>query len=168
MNVSSGIICGSNFTLAYNVEYEGLNAVGEIQSSVGKILATSVSQSLSLSIPDDNSTGVRTEMSFSDTGETVSDLTVGLDITHSYVGDLKVQLISPQGSIVTLHNNSGAGDDNILGEYPLTLSPFDDLSQLNGEALDGSWALTIVDSERQDVGALNYFEIKNKGTVVCQ
>ena len=52
---------------------------------------------------------------------TLSALTVDLDITHTWRGDLEVTLISPLGTEVVLHNRGGSSADDLLGNYPGTL-----------------------------------------------
>ncbi|MBL8261571.1 MAG: trypsin-like serine protease, partial [Xanthomonadaceae bacterium] len=42
---------------------------------------------------------------------------VAVNIVHTYIGDLKVDLIAPDGSVYVLHNRSGGGTDNINQTY---------------------------------------------------
>ncbi|MFC9489666.1 S8 family serine peptidase, partial [Streptomyces hydrogenans] len=46
------------------------------------------------------------------TGNAPATLKVGVDIKHTYIGDLKVDLIAPDGSVYNLHNRTGSGTDN--------------------------------------------------------
>ena len=50
---------------------------------------------------------------FSEAG-TVAAIAVEVDISHSYIGDLRVSLDSPAGTEVVLHGRTGGGTDNEL------------------------------------------------------
>ncbi len=90
-----------------------------------------------------------------DTAGTVSEVSVDLDITHTFQGDLIVSLMSPAGTSVVLHNRTGSGTDNIVGNYPETLAPAGDLGAFVGEEMVGDWTLTVSDNAGGDQGALN-------------
>ncbi len=68
-----------------------------------------------LAIPDNNPTGVTSTMNFAQTGS-VASVRVKVGITHTFQGDLQVTLIAPDGTSVLLHNQTGAGTDNINTE----------------------------------------------------
>jgi subtilisin-like proprotein convertase family protein len=113
-------------------------------------------QSLSpgVAIPDNNATGVTSTMTFAQTG-TVAGIKVRVGITHTYQGDLQVSLIAPDGTSVLLHNQSGAGTDNINTEYPDLTAPAGALSAFTGKSIAGAWKLKVADLAAQDVGTLN-------------
>ncbi len=78
---------------------------------------------------------------------TVSDVSVTVDITHTWRGDLLVQLVSPDNQIVTLHNRVGGSADDITETY--TLEYGDDVS------INGDWQLRMNDNYYLDSGILN-------------
>jgi len=86
---------------------------------------------------------------------TVSDLAVFVDISHTYISDMIVELISPAGTIVRLHKNQGSGDDDLVGWYPTDITPFDSLDVLLGEDIQGDWMLHVVDVGHYDYGTIN-------------
>ena len=86
---------------------------------------------------------------------TVSDIEVFVDITHPYIGDLVVWLVSPWGTEIRLHNRTGLGNDNISGWYPSQLTPAQSLAALVGEPTDGEWVLHVRDNSAPYVGQLN-------------
>jgi C1A family cysteine protease len=98
-----------------------------------------------LSIPDDNQTGVSSTISVS-SSTSVGSLAVAVDITHTYIGDLTVEL-THGGRTATLHAQVGGSDDNIRKTF--TVSDF------NGTSRSGAWTLTVRDTYGQDVGTLN-------------
>lgn len=105
------------------------------------------SPSINLAIPDDNQTGIT--HSFEVTGEElrVEHVILTVDIDHSYRGDLKIILTSPDGtqSILAATNDSPEkGYDN----YPL-------LSVRHwGESSLGTWTLRVIDNFTFDTGTL--------------
>ncbi len=78
---------------------------------------------------------------------TVSAVSVAVDITHDWRGDLLVQLVSPDNQIVTLHNRAGGSADNIVETYTLE---YDDVVSISGD-----WQLRMNDNYYLDSGVLN-------------
>ena len=70
---------------------------------------------------------------------------VDVDIQHTYIGDLRVDLVAPDGSTYLLHNRSGGSTDNLVRNYSVDLS---------AEDLDGNWRLRVTDRGRGDTGTL--------------
>jgi secreted trypsin-like serine protease len=75
---------------------------------------------------------------------------VAVNIVHTYIGDLKVDLIAPDGSIYVLHNRAGGSADNINQTYTVNLS---------SEALNGTWNLRVNDNAGGDVGYINSWSV---------
>jgi subtilisin-like proprotein convertase family protein len=121
-----------------------------------------------LAIPDNDSQGVRATVSFSETEELATDIKVSIDLSHTYISDLKITLTSPSGVSVVLHDGTGYSSNNIVGVYPTDLSAEEDLSIFNGEELNGDWTLSVVDSVGSDVGVLNSTSIENGQAPVCR
>jgi serine protease len=84
------------------------------------------------------------------TGNGSATTPVAVNIVHTYIGDLKVDLVAPDGSIYVLHNRTGAGTDNIVQTYTVNLS---------GEALNGTWNLRVNDNAGGDTGYINSWSI---------
>jgi secreted trypsin-like serine protease len=79
-------------------------------------------------------------------GTASSASTVEVHIVHTYIGDLVVSLIAPDGSSYTLQNRSGGSADNINRTYTVNLS---------SEARNGTWRLRVRDAAAQDVGRID-------------
>ena len=62
---------------------------------------------------------------------------VAVNIAHTYIGDLMVDLVAPDGSVYVLHNRTGGGADNINQTYTVNLS---------SEAANGTWKLRVNDN----------------------
>jgi len=89
----------------------------------------------------------------------IDELQVTVDITHTYIGDLTLTLASPTGTAVALHSRSGAGANNIVGTYPLDLTPAESLDLLAGESATGTWQLAAHDHANQDTGTFNAWSL---------
>ena len=80
------------------------------------------------------------------TGNGSATTPVAVNIVHTYKGDLKVDLVAPDGSVYVLHNRSGGSADNIIQTYSVNLS---------SEALNGTWRLRVNDNAGGDTGYMN-------------
>ena len=109
-----------------------------------------------LDIPDNASQGVNSVLSISEPG-LISNVTVVVDITHSYFGDLRVSLISPEQTAIVLHDRQGASTDDLVKTYDVHTTP--GLAALQGKPMAGEWQLAISDHARKDVGALRRWEL---------
>ena len=68
-----------------------------------------------------------------------------MDISHTYVGDLRVSLLSPAGTEVVLHENAGGSADYLVRTFTSTTTPT--LSALAGQPAAGAWRLKVMDRE---------------------
>ena len=84
------------------------------------------------------------------TGNGSATTPVAVNIVHTYIGDLVVSLIAPDGSVYTLHNRTGGSADNINQTYTVNLS---------GEALNGTWKLRVQDAAGGDTGYINSWSV---------
>ena len=84
------------------------------------------------------------------TGSGSSTTAVAVNIVHTYIGDLKVDLVAPDGSVYVLHNRTGGSADNIVQTYTVNLS---------SEALNGTWNLRVNDNATADTGYINSWSI---------
>jgi subtilisin-like proprotein convertase family protein len=107
---------------------------------------------------------------------TIDNLTIAVDITHTWVRDLTVTLISPAGTQVklvdrpctnvALNNIQATFDDEgialICANNPAvggTIIPFEALSAFVGEHTEGTWTLRVADQANQDGGSINGWTI---------
>jgi len=110
-------------------------------------------------------------------GYTIGDLNVNMDITHTWIGDIRVTLEGPAAigspSIILLDIPCGdfqnincimdddggtpacAGNPAISGN----IAPVDPLSSLNTLPADGEWVLKVFDFNNEDGGTINSFSI---------
>ncbi|HEX6686634.1 MAG TPA: proprotein convertase P-domain-containing protein [Candidatus Limnocylindrales bacterium] len=83
-------------------------------------------------------------------GNAPAALKVEVNITHTFIGDLVVTLIAPDGSLYVLHNRSGGSADNIVTTYTVNAS---------SEVANGTWRLRVADQANIDVGTLNVWSL---------
>ncbi|MEU8417608.1 MULTISPECIES: S8 family peptidase [Amycolatopsis] len=75
---------------------------------------------------------------------------VAVNITHTYVGDLVIDLVAPDGTSYRLKGSSGDSSDNINTTYTVNAS---------AEAANGAWKLKVQDVYRIDTGSLNSWSL---------
>lgn len=93
----------------------------------------------------------------------IGDVDVDVDITHTFRGDLIVELTSPQGTTVRLHNRTGGSADNLVVSYDQGIVNPDGPGSLNdfiGQPVQGVWTLLVSDNATTDVGTLNSWKLK--------
>ncbi|MGW8983985.1 M28 family metallopeptidase [Streptomyces parvus] len=85
------------------------------------------------------------------TGNAPAALQVGVDIKHTYRGDLVVDLLAPDGSAYRLKNSSsGDSADNVITTYTVNAS---------SEVANGSWKLRVQDVYRSDTGYIDSWKL---------
>ena len=94
----------------------------------------------------------------------IGDVDVSVNITHTWKGDLTVELVSPGGVSVMLHNRTGGGADNVMETYDDDGGgKFPDapglLSALELTQSGGTWLLRVQDNAFQDIGTLNSWQL---------
>jgi subtilisin-like proprotein convertase family protein len=114
-------------------------------------------ESPSVPIPDNNPAGIERILAVAATG-LVDLIEVSVDITHTFIRDLIVTLVSPTGMTARLHQRSGGASDDIEKTYTPATTP--DLQALHGLAVQGDWRLQVSDMEAVDVGTLNRWALK--------
>lgn len=109
-----------------------------------------------------------------DVSGSITDVNVTLNATHTYRGDLLVQLTSPRGTTVTLSDNTGEAQDDFVGTVfddqatvgiadaesaEGSFQPSSELAAFNGEDPNGTWTLSITDTAGGDIGNLSGWSI---------
>ncbi|GGU70738.1 peptidase M4 [Streptomyces litmocidini] len=103
-----------------------------------------------VSIPDNGVAVTSTVNVTGVTGNAPTNLQVGVDIVHTYIGDLVVDLIAPDGSVYNLSNRAGGSADNINQTYTVNAS---------SEVANGAWKLRVQDKASVDTGYINSFKL---------
>ncbi|MFD5430278.1 M28 family metallopeptidase [Streptomyces sp. NPDC127084] len=85
------------------------------------------------------------------TGNAPSALQVGVDIKHTWRGDLVIDLVAPDGSTYRLKNSSGSDSaDDVVTTYTVNAS---------SETANGTWQLKVQDVARYDTGYINSWKL---------
>ncbi|WP_406497536.1 M4 family metallopeptidase [Streptomyces sp. NBC_00846] len=85
------------------------------------------------------------------TGNAPSTLKVGVDITHTWRGDLVIDLVAPNGTTYRLKNSSISDSaDNVQTTYTVNASAV---------AANGTWKLKVQDVYSGDTGKINSFKL---------
>lgn len=103
-----------------------------------------------VTIPDNDPAGASSSIEITDT-ETIASLTVDLDITHTYVGDLQV-VLHHGDTAQTIWQREGGSADDIQGSF--------DVTAFDGQSLAGTWRLSVVDMAAWDEGTINGWSLR--------
>jgi subtilisin-like proprotein convertase family protein len=115
-----------------------------------------VEEAPGIAIPDSSPGGVVRALNVVTAGS-VLDLSLEVDITHTYIGDLRVALVSPLGTRVVLHDRGGGSTDNLIRAWRVSNTAA--LAPLIGQAAAGAWRLEVADLAAVDVGKLNRWKL---------
>ena len=189
-NSSSTVHASLNMTLAAGTYYISVTGVGNGNpltdgysdyASIGQYSMTgstnaTFSNTTSVAISASGTPTITSDIVVSGLSGAITDVNLGLDITHTWDNDLDVTLIAPDGTRVDLFSDIGSSDDNftntILDDEAATsidtaTAPFtgtfrpenDPLSLLDAKAPNGTWTLEIFDDTANDGGSLNEWSI---------
>lgn len=84
-----------------------------------------------------------------------------LEIDHTYIGDLSVRLISPDGVATVLHDRTGGSADNIRKSFGISAG---------GKPVNGTWKLLTTDHASGDTGTLRSWSLSfgdDTGGSIC-
>jgi len=121
------------------------------------LVPVSYSNNTVMSIPDNKRNGIKSFIDVPDS-LTIWDMACEVNITHTYISDLVVKLISPSRTEVVLHNRDGGWTENIYQTYYPT--------EFRNENSEGAWTLLISDNYKYDVGTLDSWTLTLNGIPV--
>ncbi|MFH7594305.1 M4 family metallopeptidase [Streptomyces racemochromogenes] len=104
-----------------------------------------------VAIPDSPGPAVTSSVAVTGiTGNAPSTLKVGVKITHSYIGDLQIDLVAPNGTSFRLQNSSSDSTANLDKTYTVNASAV---------AANGTWKLKVQDKAAADTGTITDFKL---------
>ena len=109
-----------------------------------------------LQIPDNDPVGVTSQINI-DTSGSLRDIAINLDISHTFIRDLLVELEAPSGQSVLLHNREGGATHDIKRTFDRT--NLSELEMFIGQTIQGLWTLRLKDLEERDDGTLNAWSL---------
>lgn len=210
----------SGFILTFNPAFEGLHegvvtipsndpTVPQFRFAVKATAVRRASSQLFLYrgntlIPDGNAAGVTINIPVAGVGSVIDvDFLIdgtncgdpaAVGLQHNYVGDLKMVLLSPAGTRVTLmdrpgignfgssgsnfcgtvlddqgggpgiNNITSSGTDGLPPPYSATFTPLEPLAAFNGENADGVWKLQVSDNQSPDSGYIREASVRITGS----
>ena len=110
---------------------------------------------LGAAIPDNDANGITDTITVND-GQIISSVSVTVNITHTWQGDLIVEVTSPAGTTERLHDRSGGSADDIHQTYVLP-------SEFDNESSAGTWTLSVSDNAGADTGTLDDWTLEVTG-----
>ena len=153
----------------------------ELRSGLTSLNPALFNNNTALAIPDANTNGIDSTINVTGVVGALGKVTVSLYLTHTFDGDVTLELIGPDGTIVPLARNRGGSndnfgasctpfsarttfDDNAPSSITFAPAPFlgahrpeEPLSVFEGKsgaAVNGTWRLRVSDGFTGDVGTL--------------
>ncbi|QLE01506.1 proprotein convertase P-domain-containing protein [Galbibacter sp. BG1] len=127
-----------------------------------------------VNIPSEGANSVTSKINILQDGF-LNNITVSVNITHTWLEDLSLSLISPSGTVIPLLSEQCGEQNDIVavfsdeGGIPNcqnsipslsgTIKPEEALSKINGEPAKGVWRLKVDDANDEDGGTINSFEL---------
>ncbi|MFD3926722.1 S8 family serine peptidase [Streptomyces sp. NPDC058614] len=130
---------------------DATKTVQAVSGSGGSTGGTTFTSTSAVAIPDAGS-AIESPITVSGrTGNAPTALQVGVDITHTYRGDLVIDLVAPDGSTYRLKAASSSDSaDNVSTTYTVDAS---------SETANGTWKLRVQDTAAQDTGTVNSWKL---------
>ena len=139
----------------------GQGATSNVQLSLYPVAQSNDCRNPARAIPDNNATGIRDTITVA-SSFVVNAVEVSVNISHTYKGDLTVDLVHG-ATTVRLHNRTGGSADNIITTYPTLTAPTASLTAFNGVSGVGAWNLLVADRASLDTGTLNQWCLVLRG-----
>ena len=184
-------VCGTPVVLNLLIKSDQIvsSSTFTLQSGVQQPLVQ-LNNTSTVNIPDDNLAGVDSVIAVNNLSSILEDVTVSVNIIHPRVADLTLQLIGPDGTVVTLSRTNGVGGANYgvdcfiettfddaaatsisTGTAPFIGSfkpqqPLATFAGKSGSGLNGNWRLHVVDSVTNQTGSIQCWTL-NLATATC-
>ncbi|MEU5614697.1 M4 family metallopeptidase [Streptomyces sparsogenes] len=156
INSSTGLISGTPTTTGSGTvtvtvtDSAGKSATTSFTWTVNTTGGNVFENTADVAIPDAGA-AVTSPITVSRAGNAPSNLQVGVDIVHTYRGDLVIDLVAPDGTAYRLKNSSSLDSaDNVKTTYTVDAS---------SEQAVGTWKLRVQDVYSQDTGYINSWKL---------
>ncbi|MGV9284511.1 M4 family metallopeptidase [Streptomyces sp. NPDC003730] len=111
---------------------------------------TTFENAANVNIPDYGSAVTSSVTVSGRTGNAPSNLKVGVDIVHTWRGDLQIDLVAPDGSTYRLKNSGNDSADDVHETYTVNAS---------SETANGTWKLRVQDLGPADTGYIDAWRL---------
>lgn len=175
-NITAPIISAANCRIMVEAVDNIFFAINSEDFAIGYTVTKTCNEytaTPNVNIPDNANTYEISTIEVSESA-TITGISVGVNITHTYKGDMQLVLVGPNNEevnlissffckngnlIVTFDDNATAFDCNNT-ELNETYQPENALSAFNGENAKGTWSLKYADLGVGDTGTLNSWFIE--------
>lgn len=106
-----------------------------------------------VAIPDNSAMGITAAIAIEDR-RAIENLYVRVDVAHPTRGDLRIDLVAPDGTTVILQQISFDRGPDVRTTFGLTAAPVESLHVLRGRSAAGTWRLVVRDQRTRDTGTL--------------
>ncbi len=148
----------------------------DVTTTSGTSTVSAASGTISLAIPDNNTTGVTSVLNIAGVpaGATVTNVSITFNATHTFDADLDISISGPNGVSIDLSSDNGSLNDNYVntvfsnsavtaitaGTAPFTGTFLPEGNLTNSFSIpNGAWTLKVVDDLGGDVGTVNNWSI---------
>lgn len=111
-----------------------------------------------IAIPEAEPNGITSRVTITDT-RAIEKLFVRVDVNHTARGDLRIQLIAPDGTTVLLQQTSFDLTHDIHATYGVDAVPVESLDVFRGKSAAGTWTLRVADVRLRDTGTLQSWDL---------
>jgi uncharacterized repeat protein (TIGR01451 family) len=187
ISTTPDFLCGRPIVLQALIKSDQTTRTNTIILNTGAVgPAVRFDSATPVAIPDNNPVGTNSPIVVSNITSALRDVTVSVYLTHTYDSDLRLELIGPDGTAVTLSAAHGGSGDNygvacspdslrttfddsagipISAGFPPFLGSYRPDQQLAkfvgkfGTNVNGTWKLHVVDDVAQDVGTIQCWSL---------
>ncbi len=157
----------------------GVGAYSDIFTfeTANEICGTFAPNDLPKNIPSLFRSTVPSEITITDKGKLIDLRIKNLRVSHTFIGDLDIELESPNGTVIQLVSKVCSADRNLELSFDDTASntyeeipcpptsddsfqSFSKLSAFKGEEIQGIWQLRVIDTELLDGGDFEHWEME--------
>ena len=173
VQVSETMACGMQDQIRlqgnYQIGGESLPVDLMIPILLGEPAYETTSRRLDFTIPDNRAQveALTINIAADDTSIVDEYFQLAVNIRHSYIGDIQMELVSPAGTRVRLKNRNADNQDDLRGSYPADFTPIESFSAFYGERVNGIWTLEIADRAAADTGVLENFSLRWSEGYIC-
>ena len=130
--------------------FSSVSLTGSYTADTGGGGQSVFSSTSNVTIPDNNTSGATSNISVNRSGQ-AGNVKITYSIVHTYIGDLKVELVAPNGATAVLRSNSGGSANNINESVDVNAGT---------TSANGTWGLKVTDSAGQDTGYIDSWSIE--------
>ncbi|MFK5889418.1 MAG: M12 family metallo-peptidase [Flavobacteriaceae bacterium] len=154
-----------------NGAYSATNVFATLQTTC----TTTTYADAPIAIPDNSTVGATSTINVPN-NITISDVNIGVNITHQWIGDIELNITSPSNKTVQLIASSSCAPANMsvifnddgnsalcngaAPGYSGVIKPSGNLSDYNGDNAQGVWTLFMEDQGQDDIGSLTSWNVE--------